>query len=101
MFNQGLALGRPGLPPGEVDVSALRSHVELNGETILDKENAAPMHPLEAVARIANHLNARGETPGAGEVLLCGTHLPPRRHDGPASLRFDCGALGAVSLDLT
>ncbi|MGG7568171.1 hypothetical protein ACQ5SO_18625 [Rhodovulum sp. DZ06] len=100
VFNEGMVIGGPGLPPGDVEVGALHSRVTLDGEVILDRTGAAPMHPLEAVARLANHFNARGEALAAGEALLCGAHLPPRMHVGPGVLRFDCGALGVAELTL-
>ncbi|MFT7028487.1 MAG: 2-keto-4-pentenoate hydratase [Paracoccaceae bacterium] len=100
VFNEGLALGGPGLPAGDVDVAALRSVVTLNGDVILDRVGAATMHPLEAVALIATHASARGITLRAGEILLCGTHLPPQAEPGPATLTFDLGPLGSVSLAL-
>lgn len=100
VFNEGMAVGGPGIEARDLDLAALHSHVTMNGEVLLDAAGAAPEHPLEAVARVANHLNARGETLRGGEMILCGAHLPPRRHDGPCALRFACGPLGDVALDL-
>ncbi len=100
VFNAGLVTGGPGLPPAEVDPSALRSVVTLNGETLLDKEGAAPMDPLEAAAFLANRFNALGQTLKAGEVLLLGAHLPPRAVPGAAKMRFELGALGAVEFEI-
>jgi 2-keto-4-pentenoate hydratase len=100
IFSEGLILGGPGLTPQQLTPSALRSTVTQNGETILDKEDAAPMHPLAAVAFLANRFNRLGETLQAGEVLLLGAHLPPHRIEGAASLRFDCGALGEVAFEI-
>lgn len=100
VFNEGLVLGGPGLPAGDVDVAALRSVVQLNDAVILDRENGAPMPPLEAAALIASHFSARGVTLRAGEILLCGAHLPPRAEPGPATLTYHLGPLGSVSLSL-
>lgn len=100
VFNVGLVLGGPGLPPAKVDPVALHSVVTLNGETLLDKSNAAPMHPLDAVAFLANRFNRLGVTPGAGEVLLLGAHLPPYRFAGTGKLTFSCGALGEAVLEI-
>lgn len=100
VFNEGLVLGGPGLAPADVDVDALQSTVRLNGEVILSKTGAAPMHPYEAAALIASHASSRGETLRAGDILLCGTHLPPQAEPGPATLEFDLGPLGAARLDL-
>ncbi|MEM1315580.1 MAG: hypothetical protein AAGI51_13555 [Pseudomonadota bacterium] len=100
IFSEGLVLGGPGLTPQQITPAALRSVVTQNGETILDAEDAAPMHPLAAVAFLANRFNRLGETLEAGEVLLLGAHLPPHRIQGAASLRFDCGALGEVAFEI-
>lgn len=100
IFNEGLVLGGPGLPPEAVTPSALRSVVTLDGETLLDAEDAAPMHPLAAVAFLANRFNRLGETLQAGEVLLLGAHLPPYRHAGAGAFRFACGALGEVAFEI-
>ncbi|MEM6439447.1 MAG: hypothetical protein AAF763_07130 [Pseudomonadota bacterium] len=100
IFSEGLILGGPGLTPQQLTASALRSTVFQDGETILDKEDAAPMHPLSAVAFLANRFNRLGETLQAGEVLLLGAHLPPHRIEGAASLRFTCGALGEVAFEI-
>jgi 2-keto-4-pentenoate hydratase len=100
VFNEGLVLGGPGLAPAYVDVYALQSTVRLNGEVILSKTGAAPMHPFEAAARIATHASARGETLRAGDILLCGTHLPPQAEPGPATLEFDLGPMGVARLVL-
>jgi 2-keto-4-pentenoate hydratase len=101
VFNEGLVLGGPGLPPADVDLGALRSVVRLNGEVILDRTDGAPMHPFEAAARIATHASSRGETLRAGDILLCGAHLAPQAEPGPATLEFDLGPLGAARLELT
>lgn len=100
VFNVGIVLGGPGLAPEGFDPEALRSVVTLEGEVLLDKTAAAPMHPLDAVAFLANRFNRLGATLAAGEVLLLGAHLPPYRHAGTGRLRFECGALGAVGLEI-
>jgi len=100
VFNAGLVLGGPGAPAREVAHGALRSVVRLGGEVLLDAIGAAPMAPLVAAALIASHASARGETLRAGEILLCGAHLPPRPAPFGTVLHFDLGALGAVELGL-
>jgi len=100
IFSEGLVLGGPGLPPEEVTPPALRSFVTLDGEAILDQEDAAPMHPLAAVAFLANRFNRFGETLQTGEVLLLGSHMPPYRHSGAGAFRFSCGALGEVAFEI-
>lgn len=101
--SRGLVLGGPGLPAEDVDDAfwdGLRSHVTLDGETLLDKTPAWPMHPLDSVAFIANRFNALGQTLAAGEILLLGTHFPPRPTKAPAALRFEAGGLGSVAFSI-
>lgn len=100
VFNVGIVLGGPGLAPEGFDPDALRSVVTLDDAVLLDKPAAAPMHPLDAVAFLANRFNRLGVTLAAGEVLLLGAHLPPYRHPGTGRLRFACGALGSVALEI-
>ena len=100
VFNVGIVLGGPGLAPEGFDPDALRSVVTLDDAVLLDKAAAAPMHPLDAVAFLANRFNRLGVTLAAGEVLLLGAHLPPYRHPGTGRLRFACGALGSVALEI-
>ncbi|MEO0679564.1 MAG: hypothetical protein AAF192_04015 [Pseudomonadota bacterium] len=100
VFSEGLILGGPGLSPEETTPPALRSVVTLDGEALLDQEDAAPMHPLAAVAFLANRFNRLGETLQAGEVLLLGAHLPPYRHAGAGAFRFQLGALGEVAFEI-
>lgn len=98
--NRGLVLGGPGLPPEEADHRKLRSVVTLDGETLLDQADAAPMDPLEAAAFLVGHFNGRGQTLAAGEILLLGAHMPLRLVEAPARMRFECGALGAAEFEI-
>lgn len=100
VFNAGAVLGGPGAAPEEVDPAALRSIVEASGETILDKEGAAPMDPFAAAAFLANRFNRLEQTPKAGEILLLGAHVPPTKVSAPARWRFSLGALGEVEFEL-
>ncbi len=98
--NRGVVVGGPGVRPSELDHAALRSVVTLNGEVALDKEAAAPMDPLEAVAFLANRFNALGHTLEAGEILLLGAHMPVTPVQTPATMRFELGVLGSVEFEI-
>ncbi|HKK35503.1 MAG TPA: hypothetical protein VJ994_04350 [Paracoccaceae bacterium] len=100
VFNAGAVLGGPGKAPGEVDFSEIRSVVEADGETKVDKVDAAPMDPFAAVAFLANRFNRLGQTPRAGEVMLLGAHLPPTPVSAPARWRFALGPLGEVEFEI-
>ena len=97
IFNFGLILGQ-GIDAEEVDFSTLVTVVNLDGAEILNLKNAAPQNPVEAVATVANSLAKRGKMLRAGDLVLCGTHLPPvevRR----GALRVTMGALGEARFD--
>lgn len=98
IFNAGLCYDpEGGIKPRDLDPAALTTIVEHDGEEILNKEGAAPMHPLDSVAFLANHFNAHGVTPKAGEILLCGAHMPlyPMDHSGKLTMRVE--GVGEIS----
>ncbi|WP_340110575.1 hypothetical protein [Pikeienuella sp. HZG-20] len=102
IFNAGLCYDTEnGVKPRDLDPSSLVTVVEHDEQEILRKTGAAPQHPLDAVAFLANHFNAHGVTPKAGEVLLCGAHMPlyPVEHPGRFRMRVD--GVGEVSFRLS
>lgn len=101
VFNAGLCYDTEArVAPGDLDPSALRTVVTHDDEVILDKTGAAPQHPLDAVAFLANHFNARGVTPRAGEVLLCGAHMPLYPVEKRARLTMTVEGVGEVSFEM-
>ena len=98
VFNAGLCYDpEGGVKPRDLDPEALTTIVEHDGEEILNKKGAAPQHPLDAVAFLANHFNAHGVTPKAGEILMCGAHMPlyPMEHPGKLVMRVE--GVGEIS----
>ncbi|MEM8753934.1 MAG: hypothetical protein AAGF90_13230 [Pseudomonadota bacterium] len=98
VFNAGLCYDpEGGIAPRDLDPDALTTVVEHDGEEILNKKGAAPQHPLDAVAFLANHFNAHGVTPKAGEILMCGAHMPlyPMEHPGKLKMRVE--GVGEIS----
>lgn len=102
VFNAGLCYDPEGrLAPHDMDPDALTTVVTRDDDEILNKQGAAPQHPLDAVAFLANHFNARGVSPKAGEILLCGSHMPltPVEHPGRFTMRVD--GVGEISFRIS
>lgn len=98
VFNAGLCYDPEGrIAPRDLDPEALVTVVERDGEEILNQKGAAPQHPLDAVAFLANHFNAHGVTPKAGEILLCGAHMPlyPMKNPGVVTMKVE--GVGEIS----
>ncbi|MEX0971569.1 MAG: hypothetical protein WD046_14110 [Paracoccaceae bacterium] len=96
IFNEGAVVGGPGLATLP-DLAELQSVVFDNGSRLHDAAGSAPQDPAEAAAFLANHFSRRGQIMKAGAVLLCGTHMPIYKPETGHELRFELGALGAVS----
>lgn len=98
--NVGAVTGGPGVAPGDLDLEGLRMTLTVDGEIRHDVTGAAPQHPLEAVAWLANHLAARGLSLEAGQIVLCGTHSPILYHDGSGEIVVEMSGLGNATLRL-
>lgn len=96
MTNEGLVIGGPGLPPADLDVDALNVVVTYDDDVVAELNGAAPQHPLDAVAWLANHLAARGKNLKAGMIVLCGSHMPPKPVGSANRICAAMGVLGAV-----
>lgn len=102
VFNAGLCFDTEGrVAPADLDTDALRTVVTHDGDVVLDKVGAAPQHPLDAVAFLANHFNAHGVTPKAGEILLCGAHMPLYPMDKPGKLTMTVEGVGEISYQMS
>lgn len=102
VFNAGLCYDTESrVAPADLDASKLRTVVTHDGDVVLDKVGAAPQDPLEAVAFLANHFNAHGVTPKAGEVLLCGAHMPLYPMDKPGKLTMTVEGVGEISYQMS
>lgn len=98
--NEGVVLGGPGVAAEALDPAAIRAEVLFDGALAQDVTGAAPQHPLDVVAWLANHLGARGLGLSAGMVVLCGTHTPIQRPEGVRRIALRMTGLGEVSADL-
>ncbi len=101
IFNAGICYDpEGGIKPHDLNPEALTTVVTHDGDVILDRTGAAPMHPLDAVAFLANHFNAHGVTPKAGEVLMCGAHMPLYPMTKTGDLTITVAGVGEVSFRL-
>lgn len=98
IFNAGLCYDpEEGIKPRDLNPDELITIVTHGDDPILDKKGAAPMHPLDSVVFLANHFNAHGITPRAGEILLCGSHMPLYPMDAPGEVTMRVEGVGEVS----
>ncbi|MGB0854310.1 MAG: hypothetical protein ACPGVA_03345 [Pikeienuella sp.] len=102
VFNAGLCYDPEGyVAPADMNPDTFHTIVTHDDEVILDQTGAAPQHPLDAVAFLANHFNAHGVTPKAGEVLLCGSHMPLYPMDKPGRLTMKVEGVGEISYQMS
>ena len=75
----GIVLGEALTEINDLDFANLRSEVEWNG--VIDEEGNTGWvleNPLNSIAFVANHLNARGKQLRAGEIVMTGSALKTR-----------------------
>ena len=97
---EGLVFGGPGLRPDELDIATLPVTLSFDGQVQLETTGTAPQHPCDAIAWLANHLLARGRMLKAGDVVICGTHLPPPPLNDATIVLLDMGPLGHVEFTM-
>lgn len=98
VFNAGLVIGASALSVEELSKQPRRSWVALDAEVLLDQENAAPEPPARAVAFLADHFGRRGQPMKAGDLVLCGAHLPPFVLLEKANLTFSLTGFDDVTM---
>jgi 2-keto-4-pentenoate hydratase len=101
VFNAGIVLGGDGVPYADLDVDGLHASSTCRGETVLDGTGTAPQSPAEAVAFLANFFGGRGAVMEAGQIIMCGSHIPLYAAGTGDVFEADMGALGTVSLTVT
>lgn len=97
VFNAGVILGDRRLPLEDLDAVRMTTRFFEGEEIITEGKSLAPQDPLEAVAFIANHFTGRGITLKAGELILCGSHIPLFKVPHPGQFSASMGPLGDVS----
>ncbi len=72
--------------------------LQVDGQRVAAAIGAAPEHPLDAVAWMANHLARRNRRLEPGMLLLCGTHLPALSIAPGQHVALYMGPVGQVDL---
>ncbi len=100
VFNAGVVLGDLRIPAEELDTSVITTRLTQDTSVVFEDVAKAPQDPFEAVAFLANHYTRRGFTMKAGELILCGSHIPlfPVTQAGEFSVSMS--ALGETSFSV-
>ncbi len=93
IFNNGLVIGKH--YETNIDTSSMETIVHWDGKEIFRATDTAPQNPALAVATVANILAKRGKSLGAGDLVLCGTHMPPFTVER-GNLSVTMGVLGSA-----
>jgi len=96
VFNAGIVCGGRGLAPENFDWMATETICTDNDNTVIQGTGIAPQNPAEAVAFIANHFSARGQSLPEGSLLLLGAHCPLYKVEAGREMRLSLGLLGEV-----
>lgn len=101
VFNAGAVISTSAVPAAEFDAASVTTRVYDGDKVVAEGTGLAPQDPFEAVAFLANHFTGRGYTLKAGEVLLCGSHMPLYPVEAPTRLGISMGGLGDVWLTVS
>ncbi len=99
IFHRVVILGAPAPAPLD-ELNRLAGVVKLNGETVagVDDLEALTGRVTEVIAHIAGTLSAVGETLSAGEVVICGSIIPPLLVQPGDKVEFALGSLPPISV---
>lgn len=78
VFNAGIVLGDASVAPQDLSLSDMHVTVDDDDQRMGETTGTAPQDPVEAVMWLINHQIARGVALEAGQIIMCGTHLPIR-----------------------
>lgn len=98
---EGVVYGGPGLTPKELEIESLPVSLAFDGVVVAETKGTPPQHPGDAIAWLANHLMARGGMLKAGDIVICGTHVPPPPLGGASHVLLDMGSLGQVEFTVS
>ena len=101
VFNAGAVIGEIRAPALDVDFSAITTRVFDGQKVVAEGANLAPQNPFEAIAFLADHFCGRGYTLRAGDIVLCGSHIPLYLVEAPTRLGISMGVLGEVWLKVS
>jgi 2-keto-4-pentenoate hydratase len=101
IFHRYVVLG-PASAYDDVDLGELRGEIRAgDGAQRVDDPLALVGDPVDAVAHLATHLAAFGETIRAGEVLITGSIVPALAVAPGDQLRYRLEPLGELALSFT
>ena len=98
---EGIVYGGPGLTPAELEVESLPVNLSFDGVVVAETKGTPPQHPGDAIAWLANQLMARGDMLKAGDIVICGTHVPPPPLAEASHVLLDMGSLGQVEFTVS
>jgi len=100
-WNGGVVVGAFSTAWRDLDLTSVRARLEWSGaEDAAATTGEAMGHPFEAVAWIANHLNARGQMLKAGEFVMTGSTMKTRFPTGGERIRYTLEGMGAVAAEI-
>ena len=100
VFNAGAIVGAERVKPERLSLEDTTTRVQVNAEMLIEEVNAAPQHPLEAIAFLAQHYCGRGRIMKAGQIILCGSHTPLQPVTEASRISVAMGRLGAAEIDI-
>lgn len=98
VFNAGAVIGDSWVSVDDLDTARITTRMSDGDEVVVEGAAMTPQAPLEAIAFLANHFSARGITMKAGDIVLCGSHIPLYPVETHTKFVLSMGPLGAVSL---
>jgi 2-keto-4-pentenoate hydratase len=100
IFHRGVVLGRPDPTRAGADLAGLEARIRSDGreETETSDLEGLTGKVVDVVAHLASLLEAHGETIRAGEVVICGSVVPPIPLTTGARVEFELHPAGVVSV---
>ena len=100
--NWGSVIGTPVADWQALDIAALGADMRLDGKSVATGAAHQLLgHPFEVLAWMANHMNDRGRSLAAGDVVLLGSVTPSfRNFTAPARIDVEWDALGSVAVHI-
>ena len=100
-WNCGVVLGEWRRNWRDLDLASIGGVATINGDKVGEGAGRDVMgHPLDAMAWIARHLHARGQTLKRGEFVITGSLITSKFPEAGDAVRFVVEGLGSVSLDV-
>jgi 2-oxo-3-hexenedioate decarboxylase/2-keto-4-pentenoate hydratase len=98
--NWGSVVGKPVTDWRALDIPSLRAEMRLDGNSVATGAAHQLLgHPFEVLAWMANHMNNRGRSLAAGDVVLLGSVTPSfKDFTAPAVIDVEWDALGSVAI---